>query len=144
MKSASLFAVAIAFAAAASGSAAQTVVPATPFSMSVFTIGGPINLAIPVVPGKYFYLTDISVAGDGGMSSPQVVNINYYGLLNGSAPDYIVPPGTVAQIDFHRAFSDPWQSVDAGVTPVGIAVDPIIPINGGGGNVVVRVVGFYR
>jgi hypothetical protein len=78
------------------------------------------------------------------MSSQQVVNINYYGLANGSAPDKIVPPAVVRQIDFHRAFSDPWQSVDAGLTQVGIAVDPIVSINGGGGNVAVRVIGFYR
>jgi hypothetical protein len=140
---------AIVFATMASGSAAQTVVPATPFSMSVFVTSGPINLAVPVVPGRYFYLTDISVTGDGGMSmsssSQQLANISYYGLMNGSAPDKIIPPAAESQIDFHRAFSDPWRSVDAGVTPVGISVDPIVSINGvGGGNIAMRVVGFYR
>ncbi|MDR3468649.1 MAG: hypothetical protein P4M07_22185 [Xanthobacteraceae bacterium] len=145
VKGASLFAIFL--AAAASGSSAQTVVPATPFSMSVFTISGPINLVVPVVPGKYFYLSDISVTGDGGISassSSNVARISYYGLLNGSAPDDIVPLGAVRQIDFHRAFSNPWQSTDAGITPVGISVDPVISVNGGGGNIVARVIGFYR
>jgi hypothetical protein len=119
--------------------------------MSQSVKNGPLYFEIPVVPGRYFYLTDISITGNGGIlpptSPPPWVLIKYVRMspkaeheADPVSVDLINPPSPSQQVDFHRAFSDPWKSADSGGS-VEITIDAF-----GAGNIGIaaRIIGFFR
>ncbi len=121
------------------------IVSAVPFATSASTSNGELVFVLPTVPGAYFYLTDFSLTGNGPTDPGKTVLISYYNMSGGLGVealslDAIILPSTSQQVDFHRAYSQPWQSLAPGLG-VKIVVDKF-----GEGNVAVaaRIVGLFR
>ncbi len=109
----------------------------------VLDINGNSCVIVSAVP--YFYLTDFSLTGNGPTDPGKTVLISYYNMSGGLGVealslDAIILPSTSQQVDFHRAYSQPWQSLAPGLG-VKIVVDKF-----GEGNVAVaaRIVGLFR
>ncbi|MDR3468650.1 MAG: hypothetical protein P4M07_22190 [Xanthobacteraceae bacterium] len=133
---------------------ADTTVPGTPFAVSAAVPDGstPLVLNIPANQGTYIYVTDFSVTGT-GVTTPAMVLITYQGMSDGVGSkvqsfDVLVPPAQSLgqQINFHRSYSYPWQSMAPGVASTGAGQVQIIvsPLGAGNYGAVARVVGFYQ
>jgi hypothetical protein len=96
----------------------------------------------PTAPNTYFYLTDFSVTGTGA-TAPALVLITYYGMSGSTTSnesyDVIVPPAPGQQVDFHRAYTYPWQSAGSGMVQIVVRA-----FGAGNYGAAARVTGFYQ
>lgn len=120
-------------------------VPGTPFVVSAVGGNSAMLLTIPASSGKYIYITDFSVTGSGATTSSLAL-VTYNGMSGGLSTyggysyDAIIPPGPSQQVDFHRAYTYPWQSAVAG----GQVLINVAAFGNGNVNAAARVVGFYQ